>query len=185
MTTLNKIIYNFLVNHLISDKHTVKLKDTDKLDNFIKEMLVKKKTEAHHISDSYNEAYRLRTGMGGEMALEQFIGKSFVDVTVGDSFDYHVPDLSKLGLNVGIKTVERGKYPIIFKRSERPEIIILRLSDETFGILGLASVDALNKYQDDSHILSPNLRARGTKTAFTGLHKIKPFSNYEELIKLL
>jgi hypothetical protein len=173
------------MNSLINESSTIKITNTEKLDLFIKEMLVKKKEETHHKSDSFNQAYRLRTGMGGEMALEQFLGKNFVDLTIGDSNDYHVPDLSKIGLNVGIKTVELGKYPVIFKKSERPEIIVLRLSDEVYSIIGLVTTKDLNSYQDDSKILSPSLKARGTKTAFVGLNKIKPFSNYEELIELL
>jgi hypothetical protein len=180
--TLNKLIYNYQISKLITPENTVKLLDTSKLDEFIKNIVAKKMSEAHHKIDSGNEAYRWRTGMGGELALEQLLGKSFVDLSIGDSNDYHVPDLSKLGLEVGIKSVECGKYPVIFKRSEKPEIVILRLADDTFSILGLALVEDLNKYQDDSQILSPALLARGTKTAFTGLHKLKGFKNLDELV---
>jgi hypothetical protein len=183
--TLNKLIYNYLINNLITPENTVKLLDTSKLDEFIKNIVAKKMAEAHHKIDSGNEAYRWRTGMGGELALEQLLGKPFVDLSIGVSDDYHVPDLSKLGLDVGIKSVERGKYPVIFKRSEKPEIVILRLADDTFSVLGLALVEDLNKYQDDSQILSPALRARGTKTAFTGLHKLKGFNNLDELMGLI
>ena len=185
MKLLNSLLYNYLVNSLLNQHNTVKLSETNKLDQFIKDIVAKKKSESHHKSDPHNEAYRWRTGMGGEMALEQYLGKPFVDFSVGNSEDYHVPDLSKLGLNVGIKTVEHGKYPVIFKRSERPEIIILRLSDDTFGILGLVTSEDLNKHQNDDEILSPALRARGTKTAFTGLHKIKPFKDFDELLRLV
>jgi len=182
---LKKLIYNYLVNKLITPNNTVKLLDTSGLDEFIKNIVAKKKTEEHHKVDQFNEAYRWRTGMGGELALEQFIGKKFVDLTIGDSNNYHTPDLSKLGLAVGIKTVERGKYPVIFKRSEKPEIIILRLADDTFSILGVATPQILNKYQDENEILSEALKSRGTKTAFTGLYMIKPFKNYEELLELI
>lgn len=184
---LSKLIYSYLIKSLICDKHTVTLtqNNINKLDEFVKNVMLKKKSESHHIADSFNEAKRWRTGTGGELALGQYIGKEFVDLSVGDSNDYHVPDLSSIGLNVGIKTVELGKYPIIFKQSEKPEIIIIRLDDEKFCILGLASPEDLNKYQSDDEILSPSLKARGTKTAFTGLYKVKPFSNYEELIKLI
>lgn len=185
MTTLNKLIYFYITNKLINKRNTIKLTNTIKLDNFVKVIVGKKKDELHHQSDPFNEASRWRTGIGGEIALEKFLGKSFVDLSLGESIDYHVSDLSKLGLNVGIKTVKHGKYPIIFKESERPEIIILRLDDETFSILGLASIDVLNKYQDKSEIVSPYLKSRGTKTAFTGLHKLKQFSDYNQLINLL
>jgi hypothetical protein len=185
MKQLDKLIYNYLVTSRLNEHNTVKLLDTNRLDRFIKDVIAKKKSESHHKADPYNEAYRWRTGMGGEMALEQYLCKSFVDFSIGDSEDYHVPDLSKLGLNVGIKTVEHGKYPVIFKRSERPEIIILRLSDDTFGILGLVTPEDLNKHQNDEEILSPALRARGTKTAFVGLHTITPFRDFDELTKLI
>jgi len=185
MKLLDKLIYNYLVDSRLNEHNTVKLLDTNRLDCFIKDVIAKKKSESHHKSDPHNEAYRWRTGMGGEMALEQYLGKSFVDFSIGDSEDYHVPDLSKLGLNVGIKTVERGKYPVIFKRSEKPEIVILRLSDDTFGILGLVTPEDLNKHQSDEEILSPALRARGTKTAFVGLHTITPFRDFDELTKLI
>ncbi len=182
---LNELIYNYLIKKLIKVDNTIKIKDVDKLDEFVKNIVMKKKTESHHIIDSGNEACRWRTGMGGEMALEQLLGKPFVDFSIGDSKDYHTPDLKKIGIDVGIKSVEKGKYPIIFKKSYKPEIIVLKLDDENFCILGLATVDVLNKYQDDDLILSPALKARGTKTAFTGLYKLKPFSNFDELIKLI
>ena len=146
---LDNLIYSYLINKLITKENTIKLLETSKLDEFIKNIVDKKLSESHHKVDSGNEAYRWRTGMGGELALEQLIGKEFVDLSIGDSNDYHVPDLSKLGLDVGIKSVEYGKYPVIFKRSEKPEIIILRLADDTFSILGVALVEDLNKYQDD------------------------------------
>lgn len=152
---------------------------------FIGEIVGRKNNESHHIVDQFNESKRWKTGIGGELALEQFIGKPFVDLSIGDSKDYHIPDLHKLGLNVGIKTVEYGKYPIIFKVSRKPEIIILKIGENKFSILGLAVVDILNNYQDDNKILSPSLKARGTKTGFIGLHMLKRFNSFDELKKLL
>jgi hypothetical protein len=187
MKNIDKIIYTWLANELITDENTIKLSESNilKLDTFVKNIVNKKKDEAHHKVDFGNEARRWRTGMGGELALEQFLDKKFVDLSIGDSNDYHVADLSSLNLNVGVKTVEYGKYPVIFKQSKKPEIIIIRISDDTFSILGLGLSKDLNKYQDDSHILSPALLARGTKTAFVGFYKLKPFNNFDELNNLL
>jgi hypothetical protein len=184
---LSKLIYKYLINSLVCDERTITLNESNskKLDEFVKNVMVKKKNEPHHIVDSFNEAKRWRTGAGGELALSQYLGKDFVDLTIGKSNDYHIPDLSSIGLDVGIKTVEFGKYPIIFKVSKKAEIIIIRLDDEKYCILGIVSPEDLNKYQSDDEILSPSLKARGTKTAFTGLFKIKPFSSYEELVKLI
>lgn len=183
--TLNDLIYNYQITKAINNGNTIKLLDTKPLNDFIKAIRAKKKYEDHHRYDSINEAYRWRTGIGGEMALEQMLGEKFVDLSIGESKDYHVPDLSKLGIDVGVKSVDKGRYPVIFKKSEKPEIIILRISDDTFSVLGVVLPEDLNKHQDDSLILSPALRARGTKTAFTGFHKIKPFNNLEQLKSII
>lgn len=183
--SLNNLIYNYQITKALDKGTTVKLLDTTRLNEFIVAVMAKKKEESHHKIDPFNEAVRWRTGVGGELALEQMLGEKFVDLSVGESDDFHTPDLSKLGLKVGVKSVEKGKYPVIFKKSETPEIIVLRLSDDTFSILGVVLPEDLNKYQDDDLILSPSLRARGTKTAFTGLHKIKPFNNLEQLKSII
>jgi hypothetical protein len=184
---LSKLIYDYLMSSLICNERTITLNENNikRLDEFVKNVMVRKKNEKHHMIDSFNEAKRWRTGTGGELALSQYLGKDFVDLTIGDSNDYNTPDLSSIGLNIGVKTVEFGKYPIIFKVSTKAEIIILRLGDEKYCILGVVSPEDLNKYQSDNEVLSPSLKARGTKTAFTGLFKIKPFSNYDELVKLI
>ena len=182
--SLNSLIYTYITNKLIQDEYIVTLTNTNILDEFVKNIIEKKKEETHHKSDSYNETKRWYTGMGGELALEKFINKKFVDLSIGNSNDFHVADLSKLGLNIGIKTVELGKYPIIFKKSHKPEIIIIKLDNYKYCILGLATVDILNKYQDDTEILSPSLRARGTKTGFIGLHNLKRFKNFEGLLNI-
>jgi len=185
MTKLDKLLYEYSVNKLINVNNIIILADTHKLDFFVSQIIKKKTSESHHTIDSFNEAKRWRTGIGGELALEQLINEPFVDLTIGDSKDYHTPDLLKLGLSVGIKTVEYGKYPVIFKNSKKPEIIILKLSENSYSILGLATVEVLNTHQDDNQILSPALRARGTKTGFVGLHKLKQFNSIDELKKLL
>ena len=185
MKSLNDLIYNYRISKPLDNGVVVKLLDTTALNAFIAAVMEKKKAEWHHKIDPFNEAVRWRTGVGGELALEQMLGQKFVNLSVGDSKDFHTPDLSKLGLKVGVKSVEKGKYPVIFKRSDKPEIIILKLSDDTFSILGVVLPEDLNKHQDDSLILSPSLRARGTKTAFTGFHKIKPFKNLEQLKSII
>ena len=78
-------------------------------------------------------------------------------MSIGESKNYHVPDLTGIGLGVGIKSVEYGKFPVIFKKSSKPEIIILKQSYLNFLICGYASQDVLKKYQSDSLILSPIL----------------------------
>lgn len=104
--------------------------------------------------------------MLGEAALELYLETKFIDWTIGKSIDYHVPDLSKIGLNVGIKTVEWGKFLVIFKNSLSPEIIMIKRTRNTVLLCGLATNDILNKYQCDDLIIDKKLREKGSKTAF-------------------
>ena len=145
-----------------------------KVKNFVSNIIKIKKNENHHIIDSGMEEKRWTTGYLGECAVEKFIGIKFVDFSIGDSFKYNVADLKSLGIDCGIKTVEKGKFPIIFKKSYKPEIIVIKESETLFHICGLATKEVLNKYQSTELILSPYLKSRGTKTGFYGFHKLIP-----------
>lgn len=152
-----------------------------KIDDFVRKVIKAKEIEKHHQIDNSQEYKRFFTGMMGECAFEQLFGVSFVDWTVGDSSYYNAADLRALGLNVGIKTVEMYKFPIIHKKSYKPEIICIKRTDDTVIVCGLATPAVLNTYQDDELILSPNLRKRGTKTGFYGFEHLKPITSLEDL----
>lgn len=145
----------------------------NKLSAYVKRMADAKAKEEHHKKDGYNEEKRIFTGLLGELALEHLFGIKIIDWSIGKSKDYHTPDIP--GYKVGIKTVEYGKFPIIFKKNYYPQIIcVVKKDEKAVYVCGLAEVEVLNKYQDEELILSPNLRARGTKTGFYGFDKLKP-----------
>lgn len=169
----------------MSKRIKLSISEVLKIQNFVKQLIDIKITEPHHKVDKGNEFKRWVTGISGEVALEKFLGVNFVDWTVGDSSNYHKSDLSTLGLNVGVKTVEIGKYPIIFKANYYPQILVVRASDTDFYIIGLASVKVMNTFQNEELILSKALKNRGTKTAFTGFHLLKKFKTLGELKNLL
>jgi len=179
----NKIEMNFnesfkKENHIhirISENKSKVIKD------FVKDVIEFKKNETHHIVDPYNEEKRWYTGISGESAVERLIDKQFIDLTIGDSNLYNVSDLNTIGLDVGVKTVESGKFPIIFKKSYKPQIIVVKDTDLDFYVCGLATTKTLNKYQSDKLILSPKLLNRGTKTCFYGFSELKKFRNLSEL----
>jgi hypothetical protein len=149
----------------------------EKIKIFVKKVIKEKKNESHHIVDSGMEEKRWATGFLGECAVEQFLDIEFIDFSVGSSIKYHVSDLKNIGYDCGVKTVEKGKFPVIFRKSYKPEIIVVKQSDRVFYVCGLASIDVLNEYQSLDLILSPSLRRRGTKTGFYGFHKlVKPDS---------
>tara|TARA_B100000780_G_scaffold213786_1_gene153303 strand:- start:47 stop:610 length:564 start_codon:yes stop_codon:yes gene_type:complete len=145
-----------------------------RVSKFVIDVIKIKKNENHHFIDNSQEEKRWKNGFLGEFAVEKFLGKKFVDLTVGSSKKYFVPDLSSLGIDWGIKTVEKGKFPIIFKKSFKDEIIVIKKSDSEFFICGLATRGILDKYQSDELILSPGLRSKGTKTGFYGFKYLIP-----------
>lgn len=144
-----------------------------------------KSQEEHHQIDSNHEYKRFYTGLLGESALEILLDINIIDWECGDSSKYNHPDIKELG--IGVKTVERNKFPIIFKNNKYPQIICV-VSDkrpDVVFVCGLATVDVLNRFQSDMLVLSPSLRDRSTKTGFYGFCKLKKISNLEELKKIL
>lgn len=103
---------------------------------------------------SLKKEKRIITGLLGKYALEQVLGIEIIDWSIGKSKDFNKPDIPEY--EVGIKTVEYGKFPIIFKKNDYPQIICIVKKDEnTVYVCGLGEVDVLNEYQDDDLIISP------------------------------
>ena len=157
-----------------------------KIDKYVKELIKVKKLEAHHQVDKSSHYKRFYTGTLGEVALELFFGiEGIVDWSIGDSKAYHKPDLKSIGLNIGVKTVQYGSFPIVFKESYCHEIIMIRWKSNCIYICGLAKKDVLNKYQSIDLIKDDRLRLKSTKTGFYGFNKLKYFFTLNELKSLL
>lgn len=154
-----------------------------KIQDFVSTLVRAKARESHHKIDSCQEVKRFTTGFLGEAALEKLLGIPIIDWSIGYSKLYHIPDIP--GYNVGIKTVEYNKFPIIFKNNYYPQIICIKSTkyNNLVFVCGLATKDVLNKYQDDDLILDHNLRARGTKTGFYGFKHLTPILSLNDLSK--
>lgn len=140
--------------------------------------------EAHHQQDNHQELKRFTTGFLGELAMEKLLGITIVDRTIGESSKYHHPDIP--GYKIGIKTVEYGKFPVIFKQNNYyPQIICIRGNcqgrDDIIWVCGLAIPSVLDTYQDDNLIVSPMLRQRGTKTGFYGFNALTKIESLADL----
>ena len=155
----------------------------NRIQSFVTELVKAKTKEEHHKRDSYQEAKRFTTGFLGEAAIEKLFGIHIIDWSIGYSGLYHVPDIP--GYRVGIKTVERNKFPIIFKNNYYPQIICIRSNkyNNLIFVCGLATSAVLNKYQDDDLILDKNLRARGTKSGFYGFEHLIAIKSLDDLSK--
>lgn len=163
---------------IIDDDKIVEIK------NLVNKIVNAKLSETHHKYDHGSEYKRFYTGLLGEAAMEKYLGINIIDKTVGDSKKYNVADLSSIGLNIGIKTVEIWKFPIVHKVVERPELINVRRDDKTVVFFGYATKQVLRNFQNDNFILSNALRARGTKSAFWGFSELIPIKTIDELIQI-
>lgn len=146
-------------------------------------VMSKKLDEGHHIVDDNKEYKRFYNGFMGEAAVEILLGVNIIDWSVGDSSKYNHPDIESL--NVGIKTVERGKFPIIFKENKYSQIICIKSDkrDDVVFVCGLATPDILNRYQSDTVIWDKKLRDRGVKTGFYGFSALKKVKSVEDIKK--
>jgi hypothetical protein len=155
------------------------------INDFVKELVQVKVQESHVRVDSMSLRKRHFTGIFGEVALEEYLGiTGIVDWTIGNSADYHRPDLNNIGINAGVKAVEFGLFPIVFKKNDGNEIIMIKKGNSAC-ICGLATKDILNTYQSDSLIMDSRLRARGTKSGFYGFEHLLPFNDLAELKNIL
>ena len=153
-----------------------------KIEEFVTKLVKAKVKELHHQKDCENEIKRFTTGLLGEAALEKLFNIKIIDWTIGYSDLYNIPDIP--GYKVGIKTVERNKFPVIFKKNDYPQIICVRSLDfkNLVFVCGLATEDVLNQYQDDELIIDPNLRKKGTKTGFYGFEQLIPVCTLNDIL---
>lgn len=176
--------YKYVVPYANNKPRIVLSDNKIKAINTLATNIVSAKTfEDHHIVDHFNEQKRFTTGLLGEAAMEQLLGIEIVDYSVGNSNFFNVADLSKLGYNIGIKTVELWKFPIIHKSVKRPEIINVLRDGNSVICFGYASKRVLEQFQNDDYILSPSLRSRGTKTGFYGFSELIPITCLDDIIE--
>lgn len=158
----------------------------NRINSFVTEIVAEKVKESHHEKDGNNERRRFSTGTKGERALEILLNRTFIDWTIGDSRRYNYSDLRSIGLNVGVKSVEYGKAPLISKNSSGCEVMTL-VDGKYVLICGFASVAVLNNPVNQSMdaVLSKGVKQRGVKTAFVGFDKLQKFHDYNSLQALI
>ena len=193
MYTENSITYQKYVRPNAHTFLTFKISNDDirKANQWALAMEEAKMKEFSWQKDYGSALKRLATGALGEMVLERFLGKSFIDWSIGVSTDYDKPDMLSLGVNIGVKTVEFieceysgiDKFPIVYKDNKYPQIFnFYKPQQQVMYLCGIASPEILNKYQSDSLILSQNLKSKNVKSAFYGFIYMDPPSKIEEYL---
>ena len=176
--------YKCNVNPYSSSFVLIELHDHEvqRIDEFCERVIQHKEKESHYKIDHGSMYKRFYTGTAGELALEKLLDtQGIVNWTVGSSKDYNIPDLADVDLDIGVKTVGFGVFPLVRKESTHPQIICILWKKNWVYVCGIASVATLNTYQDDELILDNRLRSRGVKSGFYGFKHLKPFKNINEL----
>ncbi len=155
----------------------------EKIKEFIPKLITHKLTEKHYKKDNSSMYKRMYTGFLGEAAVEQLIDRPIMDFSIGDSKTYDKADI--FPLNVGIKTVEYGLYPLVRVNPKTGEIICVKLSDDTVVVCGYASLTVVKNNQDIELVKDYACKKRGTKAGFNGFQYLKRFESLEQLKQLL
>lgn len=153
-----------------------------KVSDFLVKFIAAKSQESVHQMDATNREKRFGTGFLGEAAMEQFLGVDFMDTSIGNSMNYAIADMAPIGVNAGVKTgvYENDKFIAINRSLRHPQVMCFLSPDRKRVIIaGLATVEVLNKYSDDSLIMTRDMAGR--KTGFYGFDKLLPFKNLADL----
>lgn len=181
---------NRIVEIPLTDEMIAEAKD------FCQRIVAAKKKEKLHKKDGNYEWRRWFTGTLGEMALEKFLGVSFRDktITVGSSYKHDVPDLSPIGLEVGVKSFRVGNFPLVNrskfdletkKRKKLYGQVFIGISEEkkTAYLLGIAFDEQLyvNEINRDNERYVKDTNALLRKTAFTYFDHLYTFGSLKKL----
>ena len=165
-----KVLYEELVvKH--SDKFTrIEIPQTtlERINGFAPIIAARKSSEREYQIDDMQKIKRFTTGLKGEAAIEQLLGIPVIDWTIGNTEKYSHPDIP--GYNVGVKTVERNKFPIIKKSNPYPQIVCITSDkqDDLVFVCGLATPQVLNYFQSKEFVRDDKLKAKDWKTGFYG-----------------
>lgn len=168
-----------------------------KAERFTHEVIKEKRKERVHQRDGRNEYKRWMTGTLGELALEEFLGIKIHDPTIGHSSKYAIPDLSSLGIPVGVKSFRVGNFPLVNRITKIPFDLYREIESQIFvGIelkrkvaylfgLGFPETLVANERNPESNRYVKDKNALDRKTAFIDLPALHVFQSLDELKNLV
>lgn len=163
-----------------------------KAELFTRNVIKRKMQEQVHKRDHRNEHRRWMTGTLGELSLESFLGIRFWDSSIGHSFKYAVPDLSSIGLPIGVKSFRVGNFPLVNRlhtSHSRPDptigqiFLAIEINRRKAYLYGFADRNLLliNEKDPESNRYVKDFHALNRKTAFIKLDQLQSFQSLEEL----
>lgn len=156
-------------------------------EDFSQRIIDQKMKESEYKFDGNKLKKRYTTGILGEMAVLKLLGIDYrtVNVDVGETKYFQFADLKEFGYDsVGVKTVEYGKAPVVFKRNKDNQIIVV-MTDKYAIICGIASPKVLDTYSTLDLILDKNLREKGNKVGFYGFDHLFTIRSQNDLTNFL
>lgn len=183
--------FDYMANFEKRYKFFQKVYITDTMRNIAKDFSSKivneKMKETEYIKDCNKIITRYTTGIIGEMAVLKLLGIDYrnVNIDIGNTKYFQFADLQEFGYNnVGIKTVEYGKAPVVFKNNRDHQIIVVIKGNYAI-VCGIATPRVLDTYSTPELILDKNLRAKGNKVGFYGFNHLFTIRNKKELDSFL
>lgn len=127
-----------------------------------KQIAEEKIKESNYKIDNLNIHKRYMTGLMGELAVERLLGINIIDYKQEEnrthSKFFNTPDLQDAGFNVGVKTVEYGKVPLIPTYNRYSQIICIRDTPKSILVCGIATPETLNTHQTEDLVLANSLK---------------------------
>lgn len=182
---------NFMENYKKREQYFQKVFITDDMrkiaDDFSGKIIAEKMKESEYQFDGAKLKKRYTTGILGEMAVLKLLGIDYhnVNIDIGKTKYFQFADLKEFGFNyVGVKTVEYGKAPVVFKTNRDNQIIVV-MTEKYAIVCGVATPRILDTYSSLDLILDKNLRAKGNKVGFYGFDHLFVIRSKEELNNFL
>ena len=174
-TWVKPVQSNFLRIDLTEEEVSLVHETAEKIAN-------RKREEKGYLYDKDGLIKRWTTGLGGEVALGKHLGIEILDKRVGSSSEFDIGDLKKIGLDIGVKSVEYGKFPLVHVFPQRCEIVLLKHQEKfRYMICGLYTPEIMRLYSSRELVI--DAKVRETKTAFYGVPFYKSFKTTEDLTK--
>lgn len=154
------------------------------LNHYIEErMKYKLSKDSRYDLDKNNMRKRIATDACSEVLLYKFSkGKFQPDFTIGQSNKYNHADFKDVGLNLGLKTVQGYHAHLVKIKPEYPELLTRIVKNDDYvdyEILGVATVDVMNKYSSIDLVKSP--QAKKYKRGFNKYDKLISIFTFDDL----
>lgn len=162
-----------------------------------KKVAEEKLKEQNYKVDGFSLHKRFMSGFISELAIERLLGIKIIDheqvKNKTHSKYFNTPDLQNAGFNVGVKSAEYGKVPLIPTYNNYSQIICIRDTPKSVLVCGIATPEVLNEFQTEDLVLASSLKRinedkrrkgnlKNIKTGFYGFNQLLNINTIQSLV---